>query len=176
MFIGKLNSNLAPENDVNGDLLSYALNVRKGLTVIYTGTRTTNTPVTYGAGYILKRNTDTKVLVYDVTSDKFWQNCNPGGATWKGWSSYVTNADIPYRIRTGNASVETGGIWVSKTISFSGFSSPPEIFLTQKTAIGGVANNVSMAVQVRSASSAVIYAYAQGDVFTFDISWVAIGN
>lgn len=91
------------------------------------------------------------------------------------WRIGVSNSDLPYKIRTGSVSVETGGAWVSKSISFTGFSSPPEIFLTPKITIGGVPNNVSMSVQVQSANTAVIYTHAQGDIYTFDISWEAVG-
>lgn len=99
-----LNTNFTRlENDleaqlVKGSLLTYALNLEAGFKNIQVGDGTTDKPINYAGGYIIKRKIyQPTIVLYDLSTGTTYSNTYDG--SWRGWRSSLSDSDISYRIK-----------------------------------------------------------------------------
>lgn len=92
--INRENSDLDAQLVV-GSLLTYALNLEAGFKNIQVGDGTTDKPVSYAGGYIIKRKINQPTIVlYDLSTGVTYSNTYDG--SWKGWRYSLSNSDIEY--------------------------------------------------------------------------------
>lgn len=121
---------------VVGSLLTYALVLESGFQNIQVGDGTTDKPINYAGGYIIKRKINQPTIVlYDLSTGTTYSNTYDG--SWRGWHSSLSDSDL--NVSTVDGSVKTTNDW---TINFarakkSGCAISLKIDATAKTASNG---------------------------------------